>query len=184
MNKVLLSIASKFEAGGGTLCVLLALFCTSAVRSFRKNEQNKSEQSLSKLDWVKLWSSALELGTEAIQEFGRVKPGQRSVIDPLHALSEYAKQQMATFHESSLDLSVLLKAMVDVADRACRATSTMRPMVGRASYVDPSLVNTPDAGATAVTIVISSIYRSFLLYAQIKEFRRKGGSVNLDTKTF
>lgn len=160
----MLKCASLFEAGGGTLCVLLALFCTSAANALKQNKK-EVETNKTTLDWLRIWSLSLKYGIEAVQECGRVRPGQRSIIDPLDALNVFLSQKINNSSSStSIELEKLLKELVDVAYTASVATAKMRPQVGRASYVDPSLISKPDAGATAISYIISSVYKSFIMY--------------------
>lgn len=79
-------------------------------------------------------------------------------------MNSYLRKQSAG-DPSSFEIEKFLKNLVDVAYQASESTSKMRPMVGRASYVDPSLVTTPDAGASAISFMISSIYKAFIISA-------------------
>jgi dihydroxyacetone kinase len=167
---VLLSCANIFESCGGSLCILLALFLTSAASSFRKNLDSlqKTANDVSRLEWLKLWSGAINKGLETVEEYGRARPGQRSIVDPLDALNRYLKSEIAKRAESASndleqdDLKPLFQQMVDVTFETAQATAHMKPMVGRASYVDPALIKNPDAGAFAISVVVSLIYKAFL----------------------
>lgn len=141
------------------MCALLALFCTSAASAFRK------ETNATTVNWLQLCRMALSRGLNVVQEYGQVRAGQRSIVDPLDAL-------VKAFEHSIRDeerLSTLTKKLVDAAYEACQATAHMKPMVGRASYVDPSLISSPDAGASAISIIISSIYKASLILSNLNE---------------
>lgn len=149
------------------MCALLAIFFTSAANSFKKTVKNGSSCLLSAHEWLKKWNLSLKNGMEAVEKYGRVKPGLRSIIDPLNAISIYLSEQIdiLPMNESSspIELEQLIKKLVDIAYEASSLTASMRPMVGRASYVDPSLIKDPDAGATAISIIMSSIYKAIII---------------------
>jgi dihydroxyacetone kinase len=162
-HQVLLQCASIFENGGGTLCILLALFATSAANSFQKASASNLNENSGSLYWVKLWNRALKSGTDAVVEYGRAKPSQRSIVDPLTALQAYLNEFLILkANSTSVEIDKLLKSLVDVGHKSAQSTAHMKPAVGRASYVDASSIKTPDAGATAVSLIVSSIYKSYL----------------------
>lgn len=143
------------------MCVLLALFCSSAASAFRKS-RNVDKNG----DWLRKWILALDNGIESVKNYGRVKPGQRSIIDPLDAVSRFLHQQVDQSNGvlSSGELGKLLKKLVDVTYESSSSTAKMKPMVGRASYVDAAIINKPDAGATAISFIVSSIYKAFIIF--------------------
>jgi len=153
--KIFLFCSNMFESGGGTLCILLALFFSSAANAFRSEQFNGDDVS----DWIKVWYSALESGVNAVQEYGRAKPGQRSIIDPLDAI----RAQLKAYSEADklIEIKTLLENLKNVAHRVAEETSHMRPKVGRASYVDWQLIRRPDAGAFAIYLIMNSIYSSY-----------------------
>ena len=101
---------------------------------------------------------AIEL--DIVQEFGQAKANQRTFVDPLLAVDSFLVNKLG--QQDSQDLTKTLKELVDVAYNSAKATANMVPMVGRASYVDPKLITKPDAGASAVSSVFSSIYKAFI----------------------
>jgi triose/dihydroxyacetone kinase / FAD-AMP lyase (cyclizing) len=164
-HQVLLNCSIAFENGGGTLCILLALYLIASAQAFRKeimenlSSQNQNQKNLC----AKIWLIANENGTNAVQEYGRAKPNQRSIVDPLTSI----KDCLAKFANSSeeLTLSHMLKELVDVSYESAQLTAKMIPRVGRASYVDPSLIKLPDAGSVVINSIMSSLYKSFLIFS-------------------
>lgn len=163
-HQVVLHLSEIFEAGGGSLCILLSLFMSAGAKAFQRscvNFQNENEP----IFWLRMWKNAVENGTKAVQEYGRAKPGQRSIVDPLTAIINYLDQCIKVFEErKQLDTKTLLKQLVDVTYNAAQETATMKPRVGRASYVDANIVKSPDAGAVGVSSVTTSIYKAFLIF--------------------
>jgi len=102
---------------------------------------------------VKIWNNALVKGLSAVQEYGKAKPGQRSIVDPLHAAKLYLNEYIDSYETNKLDLESILKNLVDVTYKAVEQRSKMHARVRRASYVNSSLINKPDAGATAINCV-------------------------------
>lgn len=147
---------------GGTLAILLALFCTSAANAFRKSES--TSKTTENLDFIELWAKSLRYGIDAVQEYGRVKPGERSIIDPLVSLSNYLNNYIGMNGSDRLEEKILLKNLVDVTYEAAQTTAKMKPRVGRASYVDSATIKTPDAGALAISSIISSLYKAFIIF--------------------
>lgn len=160
-HQVLLELSDIFENGGGSLCILLSLFMSSAAKVF--SLKNISRKENDQFFWVQLWSNVLKMGIEAVEEYGRAKPGQRSIVDPLSAVSNYLEEYLKSYETKKEETKVVFKQMVDISYNSAESTAKMRPRVGRASYVDTSLINTPDAGAFAISSVFTSIYKAFLM---------------------
>ena len=115
------------------------------------------------LYWLRLWTEAMRLGIGAVQEYGRAKPGQRSVVDPLTAIERFLRENAASARWKRVDTASYLKQLVDVTYKAVEATAHMVPRVGRASYVDASLIHEPDAGSAGVGSIVYSIYKAYLM---------------------
>lgn len=159
-HQVLLELSDIFENGGGSLCILLSLFFSSATQAFSIKDQDINNEQFF---WVKKWTESLKMGTDAVQEYGRAKPGQRSIVDPLMALKSYLDAYLNSYETKKMDSKTLLKEIVDLVYDSAQSTAKMQPRVGRASYVDPSLINSPDAGAFAISSVLTSIYKAYLM---------------------
>jgi dihydroxyacetone kinase len=159
-HQVLTELSAILENGGGSLCIILSLFMSGAVSSFQK----QSPDSGSELFWIDRWREVVDSGLKVVQEYGRAKPNQRSIVDPLTAMSKYLADFVAVNSKSAqVDVRAFLKGLVDETHRSAEATAHMKPGVGRASYVDSALINKPDAGAKGISSIVNSIYKAWLL---------------------
>ena len=158
-HQVFLELSDIFENGGGTLCILLSLFMSSAAQAFSVKDIKVTEDNYF---WIKRWNDALKMGIDAVKEYGRAKPGQRSIIDPLVALNTFLDDYLKTDGLKNLDTKSLLKKIVDLVYDSAQSTAKMQPRVGRASYVDQSLISSPDAGAFAISSILTSVYQVFI----------------------
>ena len=89
----------------------------------------------------------------AISELGGARPGDRTMIDALHPAAETFRDKLAA------------GALTDEAWRSAsaagiagaEATASMKPRLGRASYLGERAIGHPDAGAVAVSIWLEAI---------------------------
>jgi len=115
-------------AMGGTSGAVLAIFFRACENSLR------NAQPL---------GTALESGTRAITKYGGAKPGSRTMLDPLDAVSKVWTDQ-----STSLQLA-------QVASEAAQSTSFMKSSAGRSNYIsDEKLHGVPDPGAIAVAVAL------------------------------
>jgi triose/dihydroxyacetone kinase / FAD-AMP lyase (cyclizing) len=149
-HEVLSKISSLAEKCGGTMNAILAIGISSAAKAFLKTNEE------TKVNWIKLWSESIDYAVKAIQEFAGAKPGQRSLLDPLHEINEWLKTN------KNEDTNQIVKEIANISYLSAQKTSDMIPKVGRASYVDPSTIKTPDPGAMAINHAFSSIHKVFL----------------------
>ncbi len=162
-HQVLIELSNILENGGGSLCIILSLFMSGAVKSFQKGEQSGQGDN-SELSWIKLWRDVVNNGLAVVQEYGRAKPNQRSIVDPLTAIHNYFDDFLAkNENQQIVDVRLFLKTLVDVTFKSAEDTAHMKPAVGRASYVDVRLINKPDAGAKGISSIVNSIYKAYLL---------------------
>ncbi|CAF0712597.1 unnamed protein product [Brachionus calyciflorus] len=160
-HQVFLELSEIFENGGGSLCILLSLFMSSAAKAFSLKSLN-TRRERDHYFWVELWKNALRMGLDAVEEYGRAKPGQRSIVDPLSALNNFLNDYLESYESKKMDTKGILKQIVDVVYNSAESTARMKPRVGRASYVDISLINSPDAGAMGISSIFTSIYKAYL----------------------
>jgi triose/dihydroxyacetone kinase / FAD-AMP lyase (cyclizing) len=92
------------------------------------------------------WVEAVDQGCQAISELGGAKPGDRTMLD---ALDPFVKSLKEARGEPSRE--ILLSA-VEAAERGAEATATMKPRLGRSSYLGDRVLGHPDPGAKAVAI--------------------------------
>ncbi|XP_038056743.1 triokinase/FMN cyclase-like [Patiria miniata] len=104
------------------------------------------------------WVIALGAGMDAVCRYGGAEPGDRTMLDPLHAarvLLEKAKSGTQSLGKTHFQQAV--EAAEDTAVR----TATMEARAGRASYVNKELVREPDPGAQAVAAWLRAAFRCF-----------------------
>jgi dihydroxyacetone kinase len=167
-HRVVLECSRVFENGGGTLSILLALFTSAAAKAFNLSSIDLKQKE-TPMFWLKIWLNFMNLGINSVEEYGRAKPNQRSIVDPLTSVrdfinSELSKLNSDSSYQKSFGTENFLKILVDVAYKSALSTASMKPRVGRASYVDASSINQPDAGASGISSICSSIYKSYLIF--------------------
>ncbi|KAL3873112.1 hypothetical protein ACJMK2_036268 [Sinanodonta woodiana] len=126
---------------GGCSGGLYSLFFTSAAQAF---QEEVSSQTFAK---------AMYQGIKAIQRYGGAEPGDRTMLDALHAA-------YTTFSSHLAQLSPpkdAFAAAVQAAEKGAEATTWMKAKAGRASYVSADLLTKPDPGATAVAIWLRAV---------------------------
>ena len=161
-HQIFANISYLIEECGGTLSAILTLGTSAAAQGFLKVDTKVPDQQDAKF-WLKLWFNALQLSIKSIQEYGCAKPGSRSMLDPLFSVETYLKDVIENMDKDpKFNINNVLKEIVNVSYDSAHATAKMIPKVGRASYVDVTLINKPDAGAFAMSSVFSSIYKAFL----------------------
>jgi triose/dihydroxyacetone kinase / FAD-AMP lyase (cyclizing) len=97
------------------------------------------------------WADALDQGCRAISELGGAKPGDRSMLDALDPFVKALKMSV-----NGDDFRKTIMNAVEAAERGAEATATMKPRVGRSSYLGDRVLGYPDPGAKAVTIWLRS----------------------------
>ncbi len=99
------------------------------------------------------WAEAFEQGVLAIAELGGARAGDRTMLDALlpaaQALDDAARRQLAP--------SMAWRMASDAAEAGARETQSMKPRLGRASYLGDRAIGTPDGGAVAVSIWLRAI---------------------------
>jgi dihydroxyacetone kinase len=94
------------------------------------------------------WADAFSQAVQSIGELGGARPGDRTMLDALHPAAEAFQASLARGEAAS----VAWAAAVRAAEAGLEATTTMRPRLGRASYLGDRAIGAPDAGAAAVAI--------------------------------
>ncbi|EPR22408.1 dihydroxyacetone kinase [Agrobacterium sp. TS43] len=89
----------------------------------------------------------------AVSELGGAKPGDRTMIDALHPAAETFRDKLAA--GASADVAWRSASAAGVA--GAEVTASMRPRLGRASYLGERAIGHPDAGAVAVSIWLEAI---------------------------
>ncbi|XP_041988500.1 triokinase/FMN cyclase-like isoform X2 [Aricia agestis] len=97
------------------------------------------------------WLAALESAMAAITKYGGAEPGDRTMLDTLHAGAVAFKKHLAS------DLKVLGREVSTAVEDAAKATAKMTARAGRASYVASTYIKDEDAGARGAAIWLQAI---------------------------
>ncbi|KVK40045.1 dihydroxyacetone kinase [Agrobacterium deltaense] len=89
----------------------------------------------------------------AVSELGGARPGDRTMIDSLHPAAETFRDKLAA--GASADEAWRSASAAGIA--GAEATASMKPRLGRASYLGERAIGHPDAGAVAVSIWLEAI---------------------------
>jgi dihydroxyacetone kinase len=99
------------------------------------------------------WARALQAGVAAVAELGGAKPGDRTMLDALHPAAEAFAGSLAAGRAPAEAWA----AAVAAAEEGLQATASMRPRLGRASYLGDRAVGRPDAGAAAAVVWLRAL---------------------------
>lgn len=94
--------------------------------------------------------SGLEGAAAMVSRLGKAQAGDRTMLDALVPAVVAARGQV--------DLSSALKAAAEAAHRGVEATATMAARKGRAQFVNAGQVNSPDAGAASVALLLKTLW--------------------------
>lgn len=98
-------------------------------------------------------AEAFVAAVAAVSDLGGATPGDRTMIDALHPAAQTFRDRLA----EGLSADEAWKAAVEAGIAGAEATKTMKPRLGRASYLGERAVGYPDGGAIAVTIWLEAI---------------------------
>lgn len=98
-------------------------------------------------------SGALLAAVDAVSDLGGAKPGDRTMIDALHPAALKFKEKLA----EGAPTEAAWAAAVQAGLQGAEATKTMKPRLGRASYLGERAVGHSDGGAVAVGIWLGAI---------------------------
>ena len=135
--------AAEKDMGGSSGAMFSLLFEASAV----------SMEGESVLD-LTAFSRAFDKGLNAMQEYGRAQPGDRTMIDALHPAFQALHQDLGS------DLKTF-EAATCAAEKGAANTLTMKARAGRASYVSADELKHPDPGAHAIGVIMRALYQGF-----------------------
>jgi dihydroxyacetone kinase len=100
---------------------------------------------------LKHWVEALEAGCRAIPELGGAHPGDRTMLDALAPFVRSLKAADGVYSDA------VLMSAVEESQKGAEATSSMKPRLGRSSYLQDRVLGHPDPGAKAVAIWLHAI---------------------------
>jgi dihydroxyacetone kinase len=107
-------------------------------------------------------ASSMRDGYDALVQLGGASPGDKTMLDAMLPFVDDLQRRVAD-GESWQDA---WRSAADVATEAARATSEMRPKVGRARPLADRSVGTPDAGATSLAMCAHTVAECFALTAK------------------
>lgn len=89
----------------------------------------------------------------SVAERGQVTAGQRTMLDALLPARDAAERAA----EQGAGLAGTVDAAASAAGEGAAATAGMHPQAGRAGWVGDRVVGSPDAGATAVAVILRAL---------------------------
>jgi dihydroxyacetone kinase len=99
------------------------------------------------------WVEAFQTAISAITTLGGAKPGDRTMLDALQPASDALQAALRQGDSQAAAWTACLKA----AEDGVAKTATMRPRLGRASYMGDRAIGNPDAGAAAVNVWLKAL---------------------------
>jgi dihydroxyacetone kinase len=101
------------------------------------------------------WSSAFQDGCSAISELGGARPGDRTMLDALVPAAAAYSEAI----NSGQSAREALRAAAEAARLGAAATASMKPRLGRSSYLGDRALGHPDPGALAVAVWIGAMLK-------------------------
>ncbi len=98
-------------------------------------------------------AEAFVAAVAAVSELGGAKPGDRTMIDALHPAAETFRDKLA----GGASAAEAWRSAAAAGVAGAEATASMKPRLGRASYLGERAVGHLDAGAVAVSIWLEAI---------------------------
>jgi len=131
-------------ATGGAIGVVMGKMLMAGGKSLQGMQEIRAPQFQQLL-------SAMESSVAAT---GKVKPGDRTILDAIHAAAV-----AATAPEwASKDLDTIVDLAASAAQGAARTTADMLCRVGRASRLGNRVLGHPDPGATSFAIILRAMH--------------------------
>ncbi|KAM3963674.1 triokinase/FMN cyclase [Aphomia sociella] len=131
---------------GGTSGGIYSLGLAAASQSFA------SSKVVDPAAWLAAWESSMA----AITKYGGAEPGDRTMLDSLHAAAVVFKQNLGA------DLKQVLLKTSEAADKGAKDTANRAARAGRASYVAQEYLRDEDAGARAVAVWLQAAIKYML----------------------
>lgn len=112
----------------------------------------KAAQGHATLDQA-LLAQMMQAANLGIQERGKAKPGDKTLVDALHPASE----AFVAATEQGQSLEDALAAAVDAARQGRDAAIALRSQIGRAAWVGERTENQPDPGSVLVVYLLEAV---------------------------
>ncbi len=147
LGKYLMTAGMKINsAAPSTMGTLLA---TGLMRA-GKEAKDKQE-----LDGPTL-ATMLKAADQGIQERGKAKPGDKTIVDALHPAAESFAQ--AIYEGDSLKIAS--KKMLAAAEQGLESVTPLQSKVGRASWVGERTKDRVDPGCATLVVILKAIMNS------------------------
>jgi dihydroxyacetone kinase phosphoprotein-dependent L subunit len=101
---------------------------------------------------------ASETAEAAIMTLGKANPGDKTIVDALHALVESLRESEA----HGADLRIAVRAAADAAREGAASTAGMVAKMGRASRLGERSLGTADPGAMSFALAIDVLADAYL----------------------
>jgi len=146
-DRLLVEAAQAFMgATGGAIGVILAKMLMGAGAALRGVAEFGTPE-------LSLMLAGME---SAVGKAGKAKPGDKTILDAIHAACEAAE---AAAH-SEQSLSAALAAAASAAETAAGQTADMVCRIGRASRLGERTLGHPDPGAVSFSIMLRALDQS------------------------
>lgn len=97
----------------------------------------------------------LRTANQTIQEMGKAKPGDKTVVDALHPATEAFAEAV----EGGRDLKTASEAMLEAARAGRDAATSLRGKVGRSGWIGERTENKQDPGTVVMVHILEAILR-------------------------
>jgi dihydroxyacetone kinase len=142
----------KWLAGVGTAFNKAAPSTIAALTATALMRAGKEARGVATLD-VALLARMLRAADEGIQERGKAKLGDMTIVDALHP----AANAFAAAIEQGADLRAAARAMVEASRAGRDAAIPLRSKIGRAGWVGERTEGQPDPGTVLLVQILETI---------------------------
>jgi dihydroxyacetone kinase len=142
----------KWLAGVGTAFNKAAPSTIAALTATALMRAGKEARGVATLD-VALLARMLRAADEGIQERGKAKLGDKTIVDALHP----AANAFAAAIEQGADLRAAARAMVEASRAGRDAAIPLRSKIGRAGWVGERTEGQPDPGTVLLVQILETI---------------------------
>lgn len=129
-------------ATGGAIGVILGKMLMAGGKALRGVQEIRAPEFVLLLNSIE----------NSVAVTGKVKPGDRTILDSIHAAAAAVSAEDA----ASKDLLAVVEPAASAAQEAAKSTADMLCRVGRASRLGPRALGHPDAGATSFAIMLQA----------------------------
>jgi len=130
-------------ATGGAIGVILARMLMASGAALRDREELGPSE-------LKILLNSME---SAVAQTGKAKPGDKTILDAVHA----ANESLAMLSNSDQNLVKMLSRAAASAEEAAQDTASMVCRVGRASRLGERALGHADPGATSFALILKAI---------------------------